>query len=400
MKKKISTVFLAISASSNLLLAQPEDRLKVIGYRLEVEKTDESALLDTTTNYKLRTTNCNNQANNLECYPMMYTAKLELGEGWFEVSGKGMPTTEIASTEFHTKGIVVAVVQGVGMDEESVASFSRDLNGKAEYAKERAQEYTIKAKTAWDEKRKCWFEKSKRSKMNEACCWDEATHCSMKASNFWNKANEILAQRNQSITDLCIRTAKQYEEAVEYKHQAANVAINQDTTDYGCFDIVGRYCRNSANELEKAVIAHEKATQAIAVNQGELAALWLKTVKQHEESAEYHREAANAKIGGNTTNFDRFDKVSAYDQNSADELEQASIALEKAIQASAMNQGELAALLIKASKQHEESAEYFGQAANAALSENAVDRTRFDLAANSSSHRAKQLEEAATAWTR
>ncbi|HLB33295.1 MAG TPA: hypothetical protein VJK54_03565, partial [Chthoniobacterales bacterium] len=111
MKKFIPFILLAASASSSLLLAENENRLKatnqVTGCRLQVEKnrgqatgnrlqvrdtnqgieyrlqgtglkTAELPLEDQigqraeiTTNYELRTANCDNQDSNLDCHPMM-----------------------------------------------------------------------------------------------------------------------------------------------------------------------------------------------------------------------------------------------------------------------------------------------------------------------------------------
>ena len=395
MKKIIPSIILTASASCNLLLAQAENRL---------EEAERAFPCSITANCQLPSANCDNLGQDLSCHLMMNPATPEegaeaLGEG-LGVFGKRVTTTTIANTGPQTTGVGIALVQGERAMPGSQSAFSIDCNSKAEGAKERARGDKEKAETAQNEKRKCWFEKSKAPKRREASAWNDADSCSMQASDFWNKASEAHTQGNESLADLCLRTANQYEKSAEYNRKVATIAINQDITDFYRFLATSAYAWSSAIELEKAVIALEKATQAIAENQGELVALLMQASKQHEESAEYFTQAANAKIGGNIIDFDRFDKASGYSQNSADELEKASIALKKATQASAINQGELAALLMQASKQHEESAEYFSQAANAKISGNTTDFDRFDRESTAARQSAQQLEDAANALKR
>ncbi|HLB34023.1 MAG TPA: hypothetical protein VJK54_07290 [Chthoniobacterales bacterium] len=57
--------------------------------------------------------------------------------------------------------------------------------------------------------------------------------------------------------------------------------------------------RSSANQLKNASNALEKVIEAKKINKGELGELWLKTVKQYEESAQYYQQSAEAYLLGN-----------------------------------------------------------------------------------------------------
>src|SRR3990167_9008460 len=447
MKKIITSIFIAALASSNLLPAQVANRLEttkfqitdcrlkdrmkainqvadcrlqVVGkrkaednhdleYRLQdtdnkkTELSSEDQIeqgAQTTTNSELPTVNCNSQGNDLDCYLMMDPEKLKkleegteaLGEG-LGVFGKRVTTTTIASSGLQTTAVGIASVKGEGTEGGSQFACTRDFNFKAEDAKERAQGYKKKAEVAQQEKRKCWFEKSKAPKRNEASCWDDAARYSMITSRYWNYANEALIQGNQSLAVLWSKAAQQYEESSEYSCQAANAVASGNKMDYDRFDKAATSAQQSAYQLEEASRTLEEVNQVTLENQGEVSALLLKASQQHEESAEYYRESAQAKLGGNSNDYYRFAKIASSALLSAGQLEEASEALERANQAIAANQGELSVLLLKTSHQHEESAEYYHLAVNAQRNENTADYDRFCLAGCSASDSARQLKE-------
>ena len=78
MKKLIPSILLVASASTSLLLAQSEKQ--VAGYRLQCTGIRQTTLpsenqirqeAETTTNYELRTANCDNSSQDLSCHLMM-----------------------------------------------------------------------------------------------------------------------------------------------------------------------------------------------------------------------------------------------------------------------------------------------------------------------------------------
>src|SRR3990167_10290355 len=78
MKKLIPSILLVASASTSLLLAQSEKQ--VAGYRLQCTGIRQTTLpsenqirqeAETTTNYELPTTNCDNSSQDLSCHLMM-----------------------------------------------------------------------------------------------------------------------------------------------------------------------------------------------------------------------------------------------------------------------------------------------------------------------------------------
>ncbi|HLB34482.1 MAG TPA: hypothetical protein VJK54_09655 [Chthoniobacterales bacterium] len=410
MKKILPTIFLAISASSNLLLAQPVNqvagcRLQVTGSNQETDCREQQAnnrkapLLsedeirqqaEITTNHKLRTTNCNNQGNNLDCYLMMNPTTLEEGA---EVFGKRVTITTIPSAAPQTTGVGMALVKGEGAEEGSQSAFPRDFSFKAEDAKERVRGDQRKAEAAQNEKRKCWFEKSKAPKRNEASCWNDAARYSMTASSYWNYANEALIQGNQSLAVLWGKTAQKYEESSDYKRQAANAIASGNETDYNCFDQVAQSVQQSADQLKEASKTLGKVNQVTRENQGEFSALLLQASKQYEEAAEYYGKTAKAKLSKNNNDYYYFDEAASSASLSADQLREASEALGKANQATAANQGELSVLLMKSVRQWKESAEYYHLAVNAKGNENNADYDRFYLAGCSACDSARQLKE-------
>src|SRR3990167_2965727 len=116
MKKIISFILLAASASCTILFAQAENRLEATNqvrgcrlqvvasnqttnYRLQIEDNNKTELssedqieqgAQTTTNYELRTANYNDQGNDLDCYLMMDPEKLKQLEEGTEALGEGL----------------------------------------------------------------------------------------------------------------------------------------------------------------------------------------------------------------------------------------------------------------------------------------------------------------------
>ncbi|HLB33940.1 MAG TPA: hypothetical protein VJK54_06870 [Chthoniobacterales bacterium] len=65
----------------------------------------------------------------------------------------------------------------------------------------------------------------------------------------------------------------------------------------------------TANRLEEASAALEKATKARQANMEEVAILWLKAVRQYQDASDFHAQAAKATIRTDVGSYDRFDKA-------------------------------------------------------------------------------------------
>ncbi|HLB33680.1 MAG TPA: hypothetical protein VJK54_05540, partial [Chthoniobacterales bacterium] len=159
-----------------------------------------------------------------------------------------------------------------------------------------------------------------------------------------------------------IEVAKQYE-GVAALILREGPSINIDPKDLkqsvSCME-------SRANKLKKALIAQEKATQATTENQPEIADLWLKIVKQYEESAEYDRQLANTYLNGNTNNRDCLSRAMNTMEDSVKCLEQAAIARGKTINTRVVNQRALSGLWLEIAEQYEVTADYHYQEAKLA----------------------------------
>ncbi|HLB32887.1 MAG TPA: hypothetical protein VJK54_01510 [Chthoniobacterales bacterium] len=209
------------------------------------------------------------------------------------------------------------------------------------------------------------------------------------------KATQASARNQGELATLLMKASKQYEKLAEYNKERANAKISGNTTESLASTRAMVNHLNSGNEFDKALISHEKATQAIAVNQEELATLLLKKVKQHEELADYYRDIANVEMPENTIDYYCFSRAERMYKDSADQFEKALTAHEEAARALAKNRGELATLLMKVSKQHEKSAEYYQKAANAKIGGNTTECDCLSKAGWDCQKSADELEEAA-----
>ncbi|HLB33352.1 MAG TPA: hypothetical protein VJK54_03855, partial [Chthoniobacterales bacterium] len=104
MKKIIPSILITALASSSLLFAQVENRL---------EETKEIVSSNSSTNYELPTTNCNNQGHDLDCYLMMDPAELKNIEEGTKAVGEALGILgkeEIITAEGAGKGDIVNAV--------------------------------------------------------------------------------------------------------------------------------------------------------------------------------------------------------------------------------------------------------------------------------------------------
>ena len=219
-----------------------------------------------------------------------------------------------------------------------------------------------------------------------------------KVATSLEKATQAKEANQEEVATLWLKSVEQYKKSAEYYREATNAMARNNETDYYRFKGADSSARNSGERLGKAATAYEKVTQAREANQEEMVLLWLKIVEQYQESAEYENQAVNAFLSGNETNYDSSFKDAADSvKYSVYQLETASTALKKATQATKAGLGELAALWLTTSKQYEQSAEYHHQVANAAISRNTTDCSRFYKAGISARTSAKRSEEAAIA---
>ncbi|HLB33953.1 MAG TPA: hypothetical protein VJK54_06935 [Chthoniobacterales bacterium] len=136
-----------------------------------------------------------------------------------------------------------------------------------------------------------------------------------------------------------------------------------------------------ASFYEEASASWLKSFEAFNQGNPSMEMLWRKTAKQNQEAANYLTQAAKLAINYNTDEQARFADIyeaASYSGHSVYHLNAACKALEKATQATTVNQEEIAALWNKAVEQNQEAANYYTQVAKAKVSDNAIERARFD----------------------
>lgn len=352
MKKIIPSILLTASASCTTLFAQAENRLEAInqvaeiGNRLQVRDNRMPSLLsedeiwqqaNITTNSELPTANCNSQGNDLDCDLMMDPEKLKQLEEGEEALKEGLGV--------FGKRVTTTEIASTGPQTTAVGITlvkGEGTEGGSQFACTR--DFNFKAEDA-KERVQGYTKKAEAAQKEKRKCWFEKSKA---------------PKRNEAWC---------WSDAARYSM------------------IASRYW-NDANE-------------ALIQGNQSLAVLCSKAAQQYEASSECKLQAANAVASGNTMDYDRFDKAATSAQKSADQLEKASRTLEKVNQVTLENQRELSALLLKASQQHEESAEYYRESAQVKL--NGKDNSYyylFEAAAFSAQLSAGQLEEASEALER
>ncbi|HLB33741.1 MAG TPA: hypothetical protein VJK54_05850, partial [Chthoniobacterales bacterium] len=215
----------------------------------------------------------------------------------------------------------------------------------------------------------------------------QVSECLTKAA----KAND---EGKQEIAALWTKGAECMQASAEYDKKTAEASASNNREDQERFKNASHYFSSSALQLKQAIHALEKSTQAEIANQGELAALWIKTSKENQESAEYFSKTVNACLNGKIADTTRWENVANFCKSSADQLELAGEALEKAINAIALSRQSVATCCNRLARQHQELAECYHQASNAWSTGNTTERTCFRSASFSADASANRLKEA------
>ena len=285
MKKLILSILLVASASSNLLLAQSECdqvtgyRLQVTGInqtldnRLQIANNNEKVLpsedqmgqgAEITTNYELRTTNCNNQGrNNLDCYLMMNPSlegaekeleKLVVSEAKLsQVSSSArldVTTSVENTTAFSLPSIAISVTrssnQHIDQPTASIRSVGRIVSSvQRGEEKNEHLEKTARMTYFLSEASRCLAEVSKRNnsgnkedlfEWHKSAEYNKAAADSMRSSlDRLEKASEASKIGNHPLSTLWRKTAEQYQSAAEYYRKSAEAyetdCIEDDAND-------------------------------------------------------------------------------------------------------------------------------------------------------------------------
>ena len=214
----------------------------------------------------------------------------------------------------------------------------------------------------------------------------ESVMKSEKSVKILEKLVDVGIEKYPEVSISWRKTFHQYQESAKYYCKAGEATSRFNTICYDRYKKAADSAEYSAQLLEGASVALEKAIQAKEANQEELAVLWFRTARQYEASVEYYREEVNAEASGNTIDYNRLCKARYPAKASAQQFREASITFEKAIQAREASQEEVAALWFEATKKNQESAEYYHKAVEAKLREDAVDGSQWEnLAASTRS---------------
>ncbi|HLB32688.1 MAG TPA: hypothetical protein VJK54_00470, partial [Chthoniobacterales bacterium] len=234
-------------------------------------------------------------------------------------------------------------------------------------------------------------------------------HCSKR--NAKDRAMEQMGQMTRNCQKARAALAQGMSERVVLWRKAAE----QSLTSANKWKQVVQACVSGNEETVKAMLSRayladflsdaatiiatssEKAEEAFAEGNQDLAMLWNKVATKYQESVEYYREVASDLSNVNDTDYDRFFQADQSVESSSKHLEEAMTALEKVVQAKEENQEELAVLWFKIANKHQEAAECHCHAAHAAISQNSNDYDRFDQEAVCARESVQRLEKASKA---
>ncbi|HLB33591.1 MAG TPA: hypothetical protein VJK54_05090, partial [Chthoniobacterales bacterium] len=150
--------------------------------------------------------------------------------------------------------------------------------------------------------------------------WEEVASFAVSAALRLNSAAEavgkaaaVTTKGNQALAELWSKTAVQNQEIAEYDQKAAGARLSGNNSEV----VRWRELASSANQafgLELAAEALEKATETTAEGNQALTELWSKSAVQNQESVEFFRKAAEARLIENDSEVDRWQKMahSAY----------------------------------------------------------------------------------------
>ena len=231
---------------------------------------------------------------------------------------------------------------------------------------------------------------------NDADCWNRIGLSFVGSANDLNSAASALEKEaaaialgNEPLAEVWSETAVQYQELAEYKYKVAEARLNRNSIDATRWEKAVVSVRHSVYQLYSASENLEKAINAAAEGNQALATLWSKTAAQYQESAEYGRKEAQAKLKEKSTvEADRWKKLIETATKSAWQFKDAAFSLEKAKN---INEEEVSALWMEIVQKDEESAEYYRQATNAELNGNTTEYDRLNKAGDIVKNNTKAL---------
>ncbi|HLB34020.1 MAG TPA: hypothetical protein VJK54_07275 [Chthoniobacterales bacterium] len=198
---------------------------------------------------------------------------------------------------------------------------------------------------------------------------------------------------------VCHGSVKTILEQTPYEISSSSISVSRLNKNFTCRNLFFQrehYMSCHFSQLKSASFALKKSIEARKLNEKELVELWFKIARQHEESAEYFYKTVDDLGNGANTAATNAKKAAYNVIRSVEQLETASISLGKAIRAERWKQEEFAAILFKITKQREESAGYYIQAACFQVNEN-NDCNYFNKAAKSAELSADQFKNVFTA---
>ena len=321
------------STNFSFLLAQNSNSLKTEGWSLKEEKNKETdnrkatSLLgdqidqqvELTANYKLQTDNCNNQGNNLDCYPMMDPLALEEGivslEGMLGFSVRKFAVAELERQAIQAENQTLAAetkIRAYPIEEraplwdgaiqqadevENAWNVTVEIlkNGEAKVPLEIKDEWRTKLENA-EQLKKIWSVKTSVRKTYKAVdiaqilmdqCQVEPDILEEKVTPLLNetvqKAHEVDASSTQTveiIKDWYQQAPSQFKPYWARELEAAEVIKNQSLFVSHIF------------EATKAAVAASSAkNRAEVVSDIEAFALWDEAIQSASKSENYYTDA-------------------------------------------------------------------------------------------------------------
>ncbi|HLB33024.1 MAG TPA: hypothetical protein VJK54_02195 [Chthoniobacterales bacterium] len=383
MKKTTFLILLGTSLNLNGLYAQ-SDRNQGTGYREQGTGLKRTELLSEdqirqrtkiTKNYELRTANCNNSAESLNCYPMMDPSTVEEGikavEKTLGLSERSAIAAEGTPMEHQVTGVVVGigetpVISVRATSSEAAMAVMANLSPQVLELRGGGSSPTF----AIGDGDLSQYTRPQTSFQKPSCTKGTPR---LLENNFETKSlrNIIHPNCESRSSNLSLQSA---ETAKENAKIAAKAAQQKSSAAHSPHEYNEKSAwENAASSYDKTAEAFDKTIIAIASEDEFIATLWLKTANQYQEFAEHCWHQAEYLSRYFLTDGDILKKIVRPARAHAEKLKEASTSLLKATQAREANHEELAALWFQIMEQNQQFADYHCQVAKIRASENYTD---------------------------
>ncbi|HLB33969.1 MAG TPA: hypothetical protein VJK54_07015, partial [Chthoniobacterales bacterium] len=202
--------------------------------------------------------------------------------------------------------------------------------------------------------------------------------CLDLASSTLDKAIESEKRGDQALAAVYQKTADQNQLLAEYKRKTAEAHASGNIAEATRFKKVEDSTTSSVDRLNLASSALDKAIEADKRGDQLLVTLYRKIADQNQLAVEYKQKVEEAQVSENASEASFFNKADVSISSSADRLNAASIALEKAVELEKNGNKESASFYRKMAEQNQFIAEYYRRISELQASGNVLEGRLFD----------------------